>query len=225
MRNPTHETEVEPANSQWQNQTASTTQQPIYRAIPYIPSLSDRIIKILAKDYPDITITTRQHSSVKTLHSRIKYPVKKDEISNVIYKIPCNDCNACYIGMTRNNLRKRLTGHKANVNKLDKMMNDEEHTHTNDAKIALIETTTALIEHCITHNHRFQLDHTNIIDHSHKPSTLPFLEMCHITNTDQTVNKRTDTDGLNTTYAGLLHDIKNIYRRDKSSKKSRTTEE
>ncbi|XP_062715754.1 uncharacterized protein LOC134291688 [Aedes albopictus] len=225
MRHPTHGTEDETENPHRQNQTVSTTQQPIYRSIPYVPSLSDRVTKILSKDYPEITIATRQHRTVKNLHSKIKFPVKKDEISNIIYKIPCNDCDACYIGMTRNNLRKRLTGHRANVNKLDKLMNDEEHTHTNEAQIALIETTTALIEHCITQNHRFQLDHTNIIDHSHKPSTLPFLEMCHITNTDKTVNKRTDTDGLNTTYAGLLHDIKTIYRQDKSSKKSQTTEE
>ncbi|XP_062705195.1 uncharacterized protein LOC134287418 [Aedes albopictus] len=179
----------------------------MYRAIPYVPALSQRITKILAKDYPNIAIATKQNRVIKNLHTHVKHPVNKDDVSNIIYKIPCNDCASCYIGMTSNTLRRRLTGHRANINKLEKLKNDN-NTNTEIAKASLIETTTALIQHCIEQDHRFDLEHTQIVDHSYKKSTLPFLEMCHITNTDHTVNKRTDIDKLSTTYAAVLHDIK-----------------
>lgn len=192
-----------------------TNNEKIYRAIPYIPALSHRIIKILAKDYPSISITTKQNHTIKDLHTIVKYPVAKEDVSSVIYKIPCRNCESCYIDMTTNNLRKRLAGHRSNISKLERLMNDN-NTNTETARVALIDTTTALIQHCVEHDHRFDLEHTQIIDHSYKQSTLPFLEMCHITNTNHTVNKRTDIDGLSTTYAALLHDIKSKNERDKN---------
>ncbi|XP_062709043.1 uncharacterized protein LOC134288377 [Aedes albopictus] len=204
---------IHDANMQVHEDPPETRQEKTYRSLPYIPTLSQRIAKILAKDYPDISITTRQQRTINELHTIVKYPKRKEEISNVIYKIPCNDCNNCYIGMTRNNLHRRLAGHRSNVNKLEKMINDN--TNTDTATNALVEATTALIQHCVDHNHRFNLDQTQIIDHSNKQSTLPFLEMCHITNTEHTVNKRTDIDRLSTTYAGVLHSIKNIDRHNK----------
>lgn len=194
-----------------------TDNDKIYRAIPYIPALSQRIIKILSKDYPNITIATKQSHTIKQLHTKVKYPVSKEDISNVIYKIPCNNCKNCYIGMTTNSLRKRLAGHRSNVNRLEKLINDN-NTNTETAKTSLIETTTALIKHCVELDHRFNLEHTQVIDHSYKQSTLPFLEMCHITNTNYTVNKRTDIDKLSTTYAAVLHDIKSKTEQDKNER-------
>ncbi|XP_062710829.1 uncharacterized protein LOC134288912 [Aedes albopictus] len=193
-------------------QPTAPPDQKMYRSIPYIPSLSERISKILKKDYPNVVIATRQIRTIKTIHTKVKFPTSKEDKSNIIYKIPCNNCESCYIGMTKNSLRKRLAGHKSNINKLEKMLNEN---HTNTALTALAETTTALIKHCIQSQHKFDLDRTEIIDHSNKTTTLPFLEMCHITNTNHTVNKRTDVEGLNTTYAALLHSIKNHYEHNK----------
>lgn len=203
-----------------QNDLQNTLQQPtteeqiIYRAIPYVPALSQRIVKILSKDYPNISITTKQHRTVNDLHTKVKHPVKKEEISNVIYQIPCNDCDGSYIGMTKNNLNKRLAGHKSNVNKLERLLQDDQ-TNTEIATVNLVETTTALVKHCVEFDHRFNFECTRIIDHSYKTSTLPFLEMCHITNTDNTVNKRTDIDNLSNTYAQILDNIRNINERNR----------
>lgn len=60
-------------------------------------------------------------------------------------------------------------------------------------------STASLDDHTLVYNHLYGLN-----------------EILNLT--DQTVNKWIDTDGINTTYAGFSHDIKNIYRRDKSSK-------
>ncbi|XP_062705415.1 uncharacterized protein LOC134287527 [Aedes albopictus] len=203
-------------------QSETTNSLKTYRAIPYIPSLSQKIIKILAKDYPNLAITTKQNRVVKSLHTLVKHPVNRDDVSNAVYRIPCSNCECSYIGMTTNTLRKRLAGHRSNVNRLDKLINDN-NTNTEIAKASLIETTTALIQHCIEQDHRFDLEHTQIIDHSYKQSTLPFLEMCHITNTDNTVNKRTDIDRLSTTYAAVLHDIKS--RRERKTPRNDSIDE
>ncbi|XP_062710010.1 uncharacterized protein LOC134288585 [Aedes albopictus] len=220
-----HQTSADPNRSinDPSRSTETITEQPettkidkIYRAIPYIPALSQRITKILARDYSNIAIATKQTRVIKNLHTQVKHPVNKDDISNVIYKIPCNNCDSCYIGMTTNTLRKRLAGHRSNINRLEKLTNDN-NTNTEIAKTSLIETTTALIQHCIETDHRFNLEHTQIIDHSYRQSTLPFLEMCHITNTNHTINRRTDIDRLSTTYAAVLHDIKSRNERNETT--------
>lgn len=80
--------------------------------------------------------------------------------------------------------------------------------HTNiDTEIITLGEKTALIKHCIDNDHSFNLDRTTVIDSSRNTNTLTFLEMCHIVNTPNTVNHRTDIDGLNTTYAAILKTI------------------
>lgn len=70
-----------------------------------------------------------------------------------------------------------------------------------------LKEKTALIEHCIDHDHRFDMDRVTVLDSSNHINTLTFLEMCHITNTPHTVNHRTDISGLNSTYAAILQTI------------------
>ncbi|XP_058827799.1 uncharacterized protein LOC131687722 [Topomyia yanbarensis] len=78
---------------------------------------------------------------------------------------------------------------------------------------------TALIEHMIKNDHNFDLTKAKIIDKTYRSTALPILEMCHISNTANTVNHRTDVDGLNTTYAGILHTLKTT-----STRRNRNTE-
>ena len=37
------------------------------------------------------------------------------ENDNVIYEIPCSDCNICYVGATRKQLQDRVKQHKVYV--------------------------------------------------------------------------------------------------------------
>lgn len=76
---------------------------------------------------------------------------------------------------------------------------------------------TALMKHIIEETHMFDLTQPKILDRTNKITSLPILEMCHIAHTPNTVNHRTDVQGLSTTYAGLLHTIK------KSTKRNRNT--
>lgn len=107
--------------------------------------------------------------------------------------------------MTQNKLCTRLAGHKTHMRKLEQYLQNVENS---DIQIADLRGRTALMEHAIDHQHKFNLERTKIVDRSNSKNTLAFLEMGHIFNTQHTVNRRVDVEGLNTAYAGLLHTIK-----------------
>ncbi|XP_062540932.1 uncharacterized protein LOC134208975 [Armigeres subalbatus] len=172
-----------------------------YRSIPNIQILTPSIIAILRRDFPLIKIATRTTQNIKTLLKSVKDPVSPLDQHNVIYSIPCIDCDNVYIGMTTNQLKKRLSGHRSNVNKLIE-------TQTNTLNLDVIQANTALVQHMIDTEHTFDLEGTKTVVRTLRPTALPVLEMCHIQNTPQTVNYRTDVDNLNTTYAGILHTVK-----------------
>ncbi|KAI4476352.1 hypothetical protein M0804_013667 [Polistes exclamans] len=73
--------------------------------------------------------------------------VDKLEQSNLVYKIPCV-CDKCYIGQTKQKLKKRLDQHKNDC----KPMNAQK------------SNITALAEHHFSTGHNFKFDETNILD-------------------------------------------------------------
>ena len=52
--------------------------------------------------------TTRK---LKTALPSLKEPIPKDLTSNVIYKLCCTGCDACYVGMTTRHLITRIKEH------------------------------------------------------------------------------------------------------------------
>lgn len=203
-----------PPSSQQPPQSPSPPQQRssqqhtdhIYRSIVQIPHLSQRIARQLKKEYPNTRLAYRNINTTNKIFSKVKDPLPPGHQTNVIYQIPCKDCQACYIGMTKNRLDTRMYGHKTHYNTLDRLQQNI--TDPSDPKIEELAEKTALMQHSIKNNHRFDLGNVNIIDRHDKEHALPILEMCHIKNNQHCINKRTDTDGLNVVYAGILHAIK-----------------
>lgn len=193
--------------------TPTRTEDPlaVYRSIPLIPGLSTTLKRIITHNIPHTMVATKSRHTIKQLHSSVKDPVPHLQKHNVIYQIQCQNCEQCYIGMTTNNLRRRMYGHQSYINALDKKL--LEGYQYSDVEVQQLREKTALIEHCILHQHRFNLKQPHIIDHSYKTSALPVLEMCHITTTSNTVNRRTDTDGLSCAYANCLSMVGSSRRR------------
>ncbi|XP_053681982.1 uncharacterized protein LOC128732703 [Sabethes cyaneus] len=194
------------------SRTTAENLQYTYHSIAYIPNLSNKINKQLKKEYPNIKLATYNTNTVKKLFSNIKDPIPTDHHSNVIYSIPCKDCDACYIGLTTNRLKTRLSGHKTHYNALEKLLTPQDNTECIpvETQIAALKEKTALMDHTITLNHRFDFNSTKIIDKHNKQHSLPYLEMCHIVSNENSINKRTDTQGLSIIYAGVLHTLKNV---------------
>lgn len=129
---------------------------------------------------------------------------------NVIYRIPCADCSASYVGLTTTTLKKRVGYHKSDINKLDALTNNNNDSNDyNSYELGRLKEKTALLHHSADNKHRFALEKTEILDYHRRQAALPVLEVCHIINTENTVNKRSDCDSLSTTYAGILHTLRN----------------
>lgn len=224
VSNPTFQPS-ETINSNQQNQSIQPEMQqnisppPIrYRSVPFIPQLSTKIAHTLKHDYPHLKLAYRTIKTTKNLLRPVKDPVPNMKQSQVIYNIPCKDCNKTYIGMTKNQLRTRISGHQTHINKYQRLRDID--TQEVQQEINKLRETTALMNHAIQEEHSFDLTKTTILDRARRVSALPILEMCHIANNPNTVNHRTDVDNLNTTYAGILHSLKN-----RQSRKNRRTVE
>ncbi|KAI4487261.1 hypothetical protein M0804_005410 [Polistes exclamans] len=111
------------------------------------------------------TISNKSHTHVKinSIYTKLKDRVDKLEQSNLVYKIPCV-CDKCYIGQTKQKLKKRLDQHKNDC----KPMNAQK------------SNITALAEHHFSTGHNFKFDETNILDkednctiRKSKPTTPP----------------------------------------------------
>ncbi|XP_058814568.1 uncharacterized protein LOC131678430 [Topomyia yanbarensis] len=204
-------------------QTTDKNLQTTYRSIAYIPYLSNQIGKHLKNDYKHIQLAHRNIKTVGKFYTKIKDPVPADHHSNVIYSIPCKQCSSCYIGMTSNMLKTRICGHKTHYNTWDKLLQDR--SDTTEIQIAHLKEKTALMDHSIKHNHRFDFENTSILAKNCKPHALPYIEVCHIITSKNSSNKRTDTEGLNSIYAGIIHtlDIENQNKRKMTTNVTRNS--
>lgn len=149
------------------------------------------------------------------MYTRMKGTTEKQQRSNVIYSLRCQQCEAMYVGLTTNKLQTRLYGHKSDKNKLDKIMDMQDEDYK---KIQLDQwkERTAIMHHSATTGHTFDYSNPTILDTSNKPTRLPILEICHILTT-KNINKRTDTDGLSISYTGIMHTLKKYHHHNNTN--------
>ncbi|XP_062716162.1 uncharacterized protein LOC134291848 [Aedes albopictus] len=195
-----------------------TDKPAVYRSIPYIHGLTPAIKKIISNSGLVMGISHSNKNTVGNLYRSAKDPIPALNKNNAIYRIDCRDCPSTYIGMTTNKLRTRMYGHQTHVNTLEARL--AEGYHYTDPEIQQLQEKSALMDHCINHQHRFNIQQPTIVDITYKSQALQVLEMCHIATTSNTVNHRTDTDNLSCAYANLLSTIKN--RREERNASSTT---
>lgn len=99
------------------NEDVTDSEETIYRSMVQVGQLSGNIQKILKKDYPNVTISSKNAKTVGNMLPPVKDVEDKNSRSNVIYNIPCADCPACYVGMTTNKLQTRISSHRSVVNR------------------------------------------------------------------------------------------------------------
>ena len=88
-----------------------------YISIPYIKGTSERMGRILKQK--NIILANRPTNSLKSQLSRLKDPIATDQKTNVVYEIPCRDCDKVYIGETGRNIKKRNQEHKYAIERRD----------------------------------------------------------------------------------------------------------
>lgn len=118
------------------------------------------------------------------LFTRLKDSIPFTEQSNLVYKINCLGCNLCYIGQTKQHLRKRVYNHSYSVKSKDLFKSD-------------------LSEHALTLGHKFDYDNPEIVATESNLHHRLIEEMLNIAR-NLTCNKRSDIDRLSNLYTPLL---------------------
>ena len=78
--------------------------------IPYIQGLSESIKRVLSK--LDIVVRFYPMRTLRYLLVRPKDPIPPNLINEVIYKVPCKQCDKVYVGQAGRSLDCRLKEHK-----------------------------------------------------------------------------------------------------------------
>ncbi|XP_053691760.1 uncharacterized protein LOC128740250 [Sabethes cyaneus] len=94
----------------------------IYKPIIYVEQLTNRLKKTFRTDFPNIILATRNDFSVKRLFTNTKDNIPTQMKTNVIYRIPCRDCQASYVGLTSNQLKKRISNHRSNIKQMEALI-------------------------------------------------------------------------------------------------------
>lgn len=152
-------------------------------SIPYVSGLFESLSRILSKY--NIRLVGTNNSDLSFLFDSGKDKLPLENRSNVVYKIPCDDCNGVYIGQTYRQLRTRVKEHKYNI-KED------------------VSRHTALTKHVTNHNHSFGYDNISILDEEPRSYKRLLLEMCNIVGHSNSVNLRQDIQHLSNIYSSAV---------------------
>lgn len=158
-----------------------------YFKFPYIEGLSEEIQKHISKKDPTVKLAFYNTKVVNSIFTRLKHPTPKLMLSNLIYRVPCAGCSKCYVGQTRQYLKKRLYQHEYDCRLIN--YNKEE--------------KTALASHHFATSHNFDFSEVQILDREGQYFKRNVSEMIYITLND-TVNCRADTMGLSVQYNRVI---------------------
>lgn len=168
------------------NPTEETTTQH-YISIPYEHRTFDSLKRILKPH--NIKLVAKPHNTLyKHTFSKLKDKTDQQLQSNLIYEVPCKDCNQTYIGQTKQYLKKRMYSHRYHIN-----IKDPKHS--------------ALVDHSLRLNHSPNFDEVKILDKETNYSKRNILEMIHIKTTDNTMNKQTDSLSLTNSYNSIINKL------------------
>lgn len=158
----------------------------IFIKIPYVKGLSEKLSNILSSTNNKIVFYHLK--TVGDLYTSLKCKMPHEYQSNVIYKINCLNCNAVYLGQTKQTIKSRGNAHKSSCNERYRNKKDQ----------------TALAHHHFTENHEFDFENIKIVDYEKNYKKRLFSEMLCIKKHDNTINKKTDTDGLSEIYHNII---------------------
>ena len=122
--------------------------------------------------------------TIGMIYTKLKDKIPPLAQSNIVYKLQCADCDKCYVGQSSQIMKNRIAGHKSDArNNPEKCM---------------------LASHVSEHHHNINYQEVKILEVESNYIKRSFLEMYHIVRTDNTMNKRTDTNDLSSIYTYII---------------------
>ena len=110
---PTHTQTTQPNLAASQSTATNTQPHPKYKSLPYVQGLSEKLSGIL-KPF-NIKIASRNVNNLSRFFKPTKVRISKLDTADVVYNIPCTDCEATYIGTIKRRFKTRIHEHKRDV--------------------------------------------------------------------------------------------------------------
>ena len=154
------------------NGNTQTQQQNKRVVLPYIKNISELTARLLQPH--GITVAHQPDATLRRIVSQPKSNPPMLEKSNVIYKIPCKDCNKHYVGQTGRKLSTRLHEHKLAVKR---------HDH-----LSLVSM------HQDNYGHTFDWDNVEIMGQARQKKAREFLEAWY--SSKNSINKHIDMEAI-----------------------------
>ena len=149
-------------------------------SIPYYPALSKPLRQISNRHNISLTFTSNRNP-----HNMLRKTKTQPPPHNVIYQIPCKDCNATYCGQTRCPLHLKLSEHQRFTN------NSKSFTFTD------LQYTSAVAHHAHTTGHTIDFKSTHILSSLTKSSQLDLIEHAAIKIICPSLNKLHSAPNIN----------------------------
>lgn len=124
----------------------------------------------------------------KTLNCIIKRGKDKLDLlkqTELVYKIDCVNCNACYIGQTKRHLMTRVKEHQRDIKKN-------------------VNNYSVISQHRISSGHDFNWSNPVILHKESQTKKREIAEMFFIKKFDDTLNLQNDTDNLTVIYDKII---------------------
>ena len=152
--------------------------------LPYVEGVTERIDRIMKKKF-GIATAMKPHSTLRQL---LVHPKDKCEIAEegeLVYKIPCRDCDMSYIGETGRLFRYRLEEHQKDVNSTPVTQ------FTRNARKQSQSTVnkSALTDHTTTENHEIDWEGAKVIDKEGHKRKRHVREAIWIRRTEKNMNR------------------------------------
>ncbi|XP_058817193.1 uncharacterized protein LOC131680499 [Topomyia yanbarensis] len=186
------------------NDRPPESEQKVYRSLHHVDVLTPALARIVQRNHKNVRLGFKCTKTNAILFSKLKDPTPLLSKRNIIYRIPCTECDSSYIGLTTQQLKQRLSGHRSLIKRYNEFKSSSSERETSNVDEF---KKTALMVHAIDNGHSFDLSKTTILDHDNRLQALQILEMCHIFSDVSTINFRTDTNNLNAAYSGVLHSL------------------
>ena len=113
-----------------------------FAVIPYIQGVTEPIKRILNSH--NVKVAQKPFQTVGHIFAKAKGPVTKEQWTNTVYSIPCNDCDHKYIRLTKHRFGTHLKEHQKVV-------------------FFCKKENSALWEHTCLTNHTIEWDKSKII--------------------------------------------------------------
>ena len=118
--------------------------------IPYVKGLSEAFSRIL-KTYR-ICAAVRPHTVLRSMLVHPKDKISDEEKPEVVYKIPCKNCERVYVGETGRPLAARVKEHRKEVDSITGIF------------IRTVCNKSAITDHACNENHVIDWENAKVID-------------------------------------------------------------